>query len=602
MDGSARLREQIGAPLRERGYEVVSHASAAGLPPLIERIEPDLLVLDMGLPEVSSFEVCGELRATEVGRQTPIMLVAEKEPAQEVIARGLLCGADDFCVAPARLTELLARVRVQLRNKRDRDRLRRVRSERDSYRRAAIADPLTGIPNRRSVESAIGTAVTAMAPFAVLFLDIDHFKRVNDSLGHDAGDQVLKAVAGCLARSIRGTDQCGRFGGEEFVVVVNGVTPEVALSVAERHRRSIHGLAIPELGERHVSVSVGVACFDPSNPDGSESVLVRRADAALYEAKRRGRNQVVVAPAAEAAPLRVVSAPSMVKVSVAPLEKALLDKLATGLAGLPLLAEAATEALRLAGDARTDIGKIARLVDHDPPLAARFVAVASSAIYAGRAYKATTTQQALVRIGLATARDLLYQVVYERSGRDLPRYRSDVATSFRRSVRAALASRMLAAEVGHDYPYAYLAGLLHDIGEARIYRILAHLPDAPDDGTQLADLVARHHARAGAGFAEAWKLPSVIIDACASHHGDSARLSPHVRLVAAADAVVRLCDSGPPFAQPDIDRILAVGVRPERVKSIHDALSVTFGDIEPSPASQAAPPPPPAPAVAARAR
>ena len=288
MDGSARLREQIGAPLRERGYEVVSHASAAGLPALIERTEPDLLVLDMGMPEVSSFEVCGELRATEVGRQTPIMLVADKEPAQEVIARGLLCGADDFCVAPARLTELLARVRVQLRNKRDRDRLRRVRCERDSYRRAAIADPLTGIPNRRSVESAIGTSITAMAPFALLFIDIDHFKRVNDVHGHLIGDEVLILTARLMKECFRSGDRLYRFGGEEFVVLLRCHHADEAAAAFERLRLTVEQFEFPRIDR--LTISIGFTAIMASD---TPSTAFERADQAVYHAKGHGRNQAV---------------------------------------------------------------------------------------------------------------------------------------------------------------------------------------------------------------------------------------------------------------------------------------------------------------------
>jgi diguanylate cyclase (GGDEF)-like protein/putative nucleotidyltransferase with HDIG domain len=579
VDNGGHVRDWLGMPLRDAGYEIVTCSSVAALPATLDRVEPDLLLLDAALAEVSSFEVCGELRATEIGRETPIMLLATRAPDQDTIARGLLCGADDFCTLPDRVREVLARVRVQLRNKRDRDRLRRVRRERDSYRREATADALTGIPNRRSVQGAIATAVSSGAPFAVLFLDIDHFKSINDTFGHETGDHVLKAVAGALARSVRGADRYGRFGGEEFVVLISDINAELAVTIAERHRRAIEALRLPVLGGRAVTVSVGVAHFDPMKPDASDAVLVRRADMALYEAKRRGRNRVVLAPG-ELPPIRIVS-PVPAAPNEKTIEQALLDKLSSGLAGLPLLAEAAAEALRLAGDAHTDISRIAKLVDRDPPLAARFVAVATSAVYAGRASKAATTQQALVRIGLASARDLLYQVVYERSGSDLPRYRREVTQSFHRSVRTALAARALTSELEIDFPYAYLAGLLHDIGEARVYRILAQMPTAPDDAKMVAHLVEKHHTRAGAGIAEAWQLPPAIVDACASHHGDPATVSRTTRLVMAADVLVRLCDASPILDAEDVERLVATGVRPDRVRPLVDGLASTLSEAEP---------------------
>ncbi len=594
VDGGAHFQHVVGPALRGAGYELINHSSADRLVNLLEDVQPDLLLLDTALSEVSGFELCGELRATEIGRQTPIMLVAARELDEEVVARGLLCGADDFCIVPDRLLEFLARVRVQLRNKRDRDRLRRMRTERDGYRREAIVDSLTGIPNRRSVEASIDSALAEGTRFAVLFFDIDHFKSVNDTLGHDAGDVVLQAVATCLHRSTRGGDRCGRFGGEEFVVVATDVGADIATSIGERHRKAVEALVVPVLGTRKLTVSVGIAFFDPQNPDANTIALVHRADLALYEAKRGGRNRVVMAsPAIEISGLCVVprysisdpvisiteEMPPSSRVQVSALEEALIEKLSTGIAGLPILPEAAAEALRLAGDARTDVAKIARLVDRDPPLAARFVALAGSAVYSARAARATSTHQALVRIGLAAARDLLFQVVCERSSAQLPRYQEAVAASFRRSVRAAIATRNVAKEFAAPFPYAYLAGLLHDIGEARVYRILAHLPDSPIDATLVAGLVARYHNRAGATVAEAWKLPPEIVEVCTHHHDALTGALPHVKLVMAGDALVRIHDD-PTLLEEETERLVSMGVRVERVPHLIRGLATTAEELE----------------------
>jgi diguanylate cyclase (GGDEF)-like protein/putative nucleotidyltransferase with HDIG domain len=584
VDDAGRLPGLLEPPLRDNGYDVVAHRTVSGLPALMDVVQPDLLLLDAGLPTFANFEVCGALRATDAGRQTPIMLLAGEAVDEEAIARGLLSGADDFCVVPGRLREFLARVRVQLRNKRDRDRLGRMRRERDSYMRAAASDALTGIPNRRSVEAAIQAAFATGARFAVLFVDVDHFKDVNDTLGHDGGDEVLKAVADCLQRAIRGSDSCGRYGGEEFVVVVADVDASVARAVAERHRRALEEMRVPVLGARGITVSLGVAVFEPDQPDQSATALVHRADTALYEAKRAGRNRVVVAPPEPPLPGALAARAPPATPGISRYEQALIDKLATGIAGLPLLPESAAEALRLAADAQTDVARIARLVDRDPPLAARVVAIAGSALYAGRAGRATTTQQALVRIGLAAARDLLYQVVYERSGSDLPRFQTEVMASFKRSVRAALAARSLTTELSVAFPYAYLAGLLHDIGEARVYRILAQLPGIPPGKAEAADLVARHHARAGAGIAQAWKLPSALVETCSLHHHDPTEVAPPVRLVMAADVLVRLASAAPALPEDDVARLIALGVRPHRVKPLVEALTSTIQLADPEPA------------------
>jgi putative nucleotidyltransferase with HDIG domain len=232
---------------------------------------------------------------------------------------------------------------------------------------------------------------------------------------------------------------------------------------------------------------------------------------------------------------------------------------------LPLLPAAAAEALRLAEDPRTNMSNIAQLVDRDPPLAARFVALASSAAYS-RGARVVSTQAALVRIGLAMSRDLLLQVVYERSNAELPIYQAEVARSFEHSVRTAIAARLLARERGRAHEHAYLCGLLHDIGEARIYRILAQLPDPPT--AKLAgELAARHHERAGAEIARTWRLPPDIVDACARHHDRSDNVSPNVRVVRAAEALLRVLD-GSSAVPEEMPALTGAGIGLERVDGL----------------------------------
>jgi putative nucleotidyltransferase with HDIG domain len=360
-------------------------------------------------------------------------------------------------------------------------------------------------------------------------------------------------------------------------VVLNGADRELALAAGERYRAAIERLVIPEIG-RAITASVGVALFDPDAPDGTVEVLVARADSALYEAKRKGRNRVVLAAGEGDAPteplpeVRVSTVPESLEASV---EAALLRELASERAGLPLLPRAAAEALRLAEDPRTSMAHIARLVERDPPLAARFIAIASSAAYS-RGPKASTMQVALVRIGLAASRDLLLQVVYERSNRELSRYQAEVAHSFDHSVRTGIAARTVAREMRLAYDNAYLCGLLHDIGEARIYRILARLPDAPASGPFLQALVDAHHARAGAEVAIAWKLPRDIVEVCTHHHTPGGVGGTAVLIVRAAEALVKVVERGPfntfqPMAnvQPaDLEPVVSAGIRTERVPAL----------------------------------
>jgi putative nucleotidyltransferase with HDIG domain len=218
------------------------------------------------------------------------------------------------------------------------------------------------------------------------------------------------------------------------------------------------------------------------------------------------------------------------------LERELLKRLKTGRAALPVLPEVAQSALRLANDPDARITQLASLVDTDPPIAARFMSVANSVIYF-RGWVTSSTQSAIVRLGLGSTRDLLFQVVYANTSGGLKKYHGAVQASFRRSVLAAHAARVSSRELSIVAEYDYMSGLLHDIGEARIYRILDDLKVLAEPEL-VARLVRKYHESAGAEVAMAWKLPTEIVDACAAHHDPAAAANPHVRLVMVADCVV----------------------------------------------------------------
>lgn len=217
------------------------------------------------------------------------------------------------------------------------------------------------------------------------------------------------------------------------------------------------------------------------------------------------------------------------------LERELVRRLKTGRAALPVLPAVAQSAIRLANDPHTRISDLASLVNTDPPIAARFMSVANSVI-SFRGWVTSSTQSAIVRLGLASTRDLLFQVVCASAFGGLKRHQSAVQASFRRSVIAAHAARVISRELSIGSEYDYMSGLLHDIGEARIYRILDALQDDADPKL-VGQLVRKYHESAGAEVAVAWKLPAEIVDACAAHHEPTAAATPHVRLVMIADCV-----------------------------------------------------------------
>lgn len=285
----SRLQQQLGGA----GYEVCVATDADGLFAAAND-DPDLILLGVTFDGASGLELTGELRTAHPTRHHPIVLMGEGESDETLVAAGLLAGADDFVTSAKRSIELLARVRVQLRNKRHLDALARLRVERDHLRYEAQIDPLTGVRNRRSLELVLQKRAEALEPFGLLFVDVDHFKSINDRFGHDMGDQVLKSIAECLKRALRPGDAIGRYGGEEFVAVVSGAGPESTRLVGERLRAAICDLEGPSGGPTHVTVSIGCGAYDPRDASDTPEMALHRADSALYAAKHGGRNRVAV--------------------------------------------------------------------------------------------------------------------------------------------------------------------------------------------------------------------------------------------------------------------------------------------------------------------
>jgi two-component system, cell cycle response regulator len=253
----------------------------------------DLLIVSLGLDNFDGLRLCSQVRSLDRTRNLPILAVAGAESNTRLV-RGLEIGVNDYLARPIDKNELLARVRTQIRKKRYTERLR------DNVQMSiemAITDALTGLYNRRYMETHVGTLVEQAAargkPLTVLVLDIDYFKAINDTHGHDAGDDVLREFAIRIRKSIRGIDLACRYGGEEFVVVMPETDLAVATMVAERLRRRIASEPFPiQQGGRsiEVTISVGIAALGPG--DNAAAVL-KRADQALYRAKRDGRNRVV---------------------------------------------------------------------------------------------------------------------------------------------------------------------------------------------------------------------------------------------------------------------------------------------------------------------
>jgi two-component system, cell cycle response regulator len=253
----------------------------------------DLVIVSLDLDNFDGLRLCSQLRSLERTRNVPILAIAEADNNTRLV-RALEIGVNDYLVRPFDKNEIMARVRTQIRKKRYAERLR------DNVQLSiemAITDALTGLYNRRYMETHVGTLVDqAMSrgkPLSVLILDIDYFKSINDTHGHDAGDDVLQDFATRIRKSIRGIDLACRYGGEEFVVVMPETDMAVATMVAERLRRRIASEPFPiQKGTRmiEVTISIGIAALGPND---DAAAVIKRADQALYRAKRDGRNRVV---------------------------------------------------------------------------------------------------------------------------------------------------------------------------------------------------------------------------------------------------------------------------------------------------------------------
>ena len=297
VDGRANSQERIARALKPiADVNAMNDPQAA----IFEAAEGsyDLIIVNSNFDDYDPLRLCSQIRSLERSRFIPVLLVVDAG-GEGMVVRALELGVNDYILRPVDPNELLVRCLTQIRRKRYNDRLRESVHQTIEL---AVTDPLTGLNNRRYLDKHLkllfDRAVARGRPLSVCITDIDRFKAVNDTYGHDAGDEVLKEFAARIRSTVRGADLACRFGGEEFVVVMPDTPPETAAAVAERLRYVVENQPFAlKQGGATLSITASLGIASSIHGAASAEELVRQADRALYEAKHGGRNRVVAAAA-----------------------------------------------------------------------------------------------------------------------------------------------------------------------------------------------------------------------------------------------------------------------------------------------------------------
>jgi two-component system cell cycle response regulator len=294
VDDNPDNLEIISTRLKFRGYDVVlADRGDVAIEKVRER-EPDLILLDIMMPDMDGYEVARRIRDEDAIAYIPIIVVTARDSTEDKVT-GLDAGADDYLTKPINFPELEARVRSMLRIKRLQDELEEKNRE---LEKLSISDGLTGLFNHRHMHELLQEEFERSRrteePVSVVMFDLDRFKSVNDTFGHQAGDRVLVELADILRETAREIDRLGRYGGEEFMVILPDSDPEAGLSFADRVRETVENQTFDIRSDDplRMTISAGVATFPHDDADGPRR-LVHYADQALYSAKNSGRNRVV---------------------------------------------------------------------------------------------------------------------------------------------------------------------------------------------------------------------------------------------------------------------------------------------------------------------
>ncbi|MBK3332423.1 diguanylate cyclase [Persephonella atlantica] len=286
VDDNAENLDILAELLEE--YDVIDTTDGYEALEILNEEKVDLILLDVMMPEIDGFELCKKIKDNPQTQDIPIMFITALTD-EDSIVKSYEIGGSDYITKPFKKKELLAKVKREFK----------IQDLQNELKLMASTDPLTKLYNRRYFKEVskhfVFSAKRENEPLSVLMLDIDKFKSINDTYGHDVGDKVIKTIANILTKNRRKSDLLCRWGGEEFLILLPNTNVEGAFSVAEKIRKTVENTDINVSDEKQIkiTVSIGISQMELKEEDNLEPAI-RRADEALYTAKERGRNCIVL--------------------------------------------------------------------------------------------------------------------------------------------------------------------------------------------------------------------------------------------------------------------------------------------------------------------
>ena len=521
-------RYAVSGLLRKCGHEVVLAGNGSeALAVLQAESTPSVAILDWMMPGMDGVEVCRRVRALPDRRYVYLIALTAKKDEQDLV-EALEAGFDDFLSKPVRLPELKARL---LAGRRIVELQERLVLSCEVMKFKASHDPLTGMWNRAAIIELLDTQIARsrreQTHLALLMLDIDHFKNINDTYGHMVGDQILKRVAQTLTFSARAYDWLGRYGGEEFLVIAPDCPPAGAATLAERLREKIAGRPFT-LDALQVPVTISLGLANLQDGWGNAFELLRAADTAVYQAKQNGRNRLETCaclPEREGTHGRA-SNPTRMASRAKPAPPAKPEgRVSWSAVQLPPFSPVAAKVLQLASKGDVSLLQLADLICSDSAFGSEIIAIVNSALY-NLARPVTSIQQAVSFLGLERVKSLAVMVGVRTflgpSEKD-----PAVKACWTHSLACAIIASEVASSGSLESETAYTGGIMHDIGRVALSVVhpqqYAQFLLQPHENVQEILQQERgwfevDHCEAGANLVRAWELPQEFADITSRHH------------------------------------------------------------------------------------